>query len=175
MGAAEHQGINAFVLQGMQIAADNHLGLPLVEPPFLHQRHQQGTGLGKDLCLLPGLQYLFLINIALDGRSGADDADAAVGRHGKRLLDGRADHFKNRHIEFLFQQISGRACRGITGYDDDLRAFVQKKFGILSGILANGFRTFRAIRGSRQITEINETLPRQQLLHRFGDSHAADT
>lgn len=173
--AAKDKSIDLLILQVVQVATKDHLCLPLVRPPFFDERDKQGTGLGKHFVLRHLFVDLLLIDVAANGRSGADNADPARPTPGYCLFNGRGDDFDDGDIELLPQTIRGHAGGGVAGYDNNLCPVLHEKSGVLNRIFRNGSRTFGAVGSPGDVAEIEKREAGQELLHSPGDGHAADT
>lgn len=174
MGAAEDEGVHAFVEERGEVFAEDGFQRGVVGPAFFDEGDEEGGGDGVDL--EAGLAHGegVLIRAAADGAGGADDADALAGGIGKGGLDARLQDADDGDAEGGLQKRQGVGGGGVAGDDDGLDAMADEELGVLHGETADGVGGFGAVRDAGGIAEVDDGFIRKQLPQGADDGEAAD-
>ena len=163
------------VAQRVQALADDHLGLPPVQPALLDERHEQWTGLAVDPAVRSHRVQPLRVDPGIDGGARADEADPALAADRCRPGHGRVDDVDDPLGVVAAQQGGGHARRRVAGDDDQPRTLAEQELGVAVGVLGDHGRAFRAVGHAGEVAEIDQRVAGTELFNRPGDGHAADT
>src|SRR5579859_2271514 len=135
----------------------------MIEPPLLHQRHEERTG------------DTFYHRLRVEGRDGAlvgarrnrtegpDDAERAAFGGGDGGAGAWLDHADHRNGGNLPEMIE-RVCRaGVARDDDHLDATFEQELEDLARVAPDGVRGLRSVVDPRGVAEVDDGFPRQPL------------
>ena len=131
MGAAQDEGVDVNVDQLRQVPSGNLLGDGILQQPFLHQRHQQGTCLAVDGDILFQLFYVLGVDLASYGGLGGDNPDSSVPCDLRRRSGPRPDHAYYGNVGFLLQGLQSIGAGGVAGHHNGLHLeSAQKSYNL---------------------------------------------
>ena len=171
---AKDQSINLAFLQIFQIAGGNHFRYRIIHPAFFHERDEKRTGRSDDVNRRIDLLNRAGIYLAGDGSFGSDDTDLLVFRRQHRTGGAGADNAQNRNVKFRPDSVKSIGACGITGDDDRLYVFRQKKADDLLGIAGYGLFRLTAVRYAGGITEVDDIFVRKLPHDLAGNGETAD-
>ena len=159
MGATEQQGVRRIraIKQSADVSFRDQLSDGSLAPPFFCQGHENGTTDGRHLYACVHALNRALIGARTYGPFRRQHSDFPVTRMGHCRLSPRMNDTDHRKIGVcLTQGGQRRSRRRIASHNQCLDTAVNERSRALQRIPLNTGRTFRAIRQSRRITEIDE-------------------
>ena len=167
MGTAQDDGIHATAPHLVKIASRNTGGDVSIKMSLFHQRHKEGTTLGKDLYLWVKPFNLLFIGPTLNGRTGPQDPNPAGAGQLKGLMCPRLHNPNKGNFKMAAKGRQTKAGRGVAGDNAQFDLESQQELNNLTGEADNSFLRLRSIGKTGGIAKVDNVLIGEKSLELF--------
>lgn len=174
VGAGEEEGVHAALEEGRQVGLEGGDGGGVVEPVFLDEGSEEGSGLLEDEQVGPTQGEGVLVGMAADGAAGGNDTDPLAVRCGKGRVDAGFDDADDGDVVVFLKRGKGVGAGGVAGDDDGFDATGYEEADVLVGKLADRFGAFGSVREPGRVAEVDDGFVREELLDGLDDGEATD-
>ena len=176
VGAAEHQGVDPFLLEPLEIhpcGKPRHL---VVHPSLFGKRDEERTGAGHHLDLRVHPLDRLGVGAAPDGRRPCRSPRPCRSSSRGRAPGARLDDPDDRDGEVFLEGIEGNTAEAVLqATTRSLMSRLNEKGGDLPGIAGHRLRRLRAVGDPRRIAQIDGVLLGKCPYHLFQDGEAANS